>query len=96
LITDSEAAAHTAALNPKGAANLAGWALSIMATPEIASRVRDEPFPRIHALIDAIDGAEVDTGPAGYRFLLPGPDGQPIPHLGRRHPVERPHWVTHP
>jgi hypothetical protein len=29
--------------------------------------------------MDAIDSAEVDAGPAGYRFLLPGPDGQPIP-----------------
>lgn len=79
LITDSEAATHAATLNPKGPANLAGWALSVMAVPEIGSRVRDAPFTRTHALIDAIDGAEVDAGPAGYRFLLPGPDGQPTP-----------------
>lgn len=79
LVTDSEAAAHAAALNPKGPANLAGWAVSVMAVPEVASRVREAPFPRIHALIDAITGAEVDAGPTGYRFLLPGPDGQPTP-----------------
>lgn len=79
LITDSEPAAHAVTLNSRNAANLAGWALSIMATPEIASRVRSAPFPRIHALIDAIDGAPVDAGPDGYRFMLPGPDGQPTP-----------------
>jgi len=79
LILDTEQARHAEQLNPKSPANLAGWALSIMATPSIAPRIRTAPFPRIHALIDAIDGAEVDAGPAGYRFLLPGPDGQPTP-----------------
>ncbi|MEN3308987.1 MAG: hypothetical protein V7603_5189 [Micromonosporaceae bacterium] len=88
LITDSEPAAHAAALNPKSAASLAGWALSIMAVPEIASRVRSAPFPRIHALIDAIDGAPVDAGPAGYRFMLPGADGQLTPTWVDDIPVE--------
>jgi hypothetical protein len=50
-----------------------------MSVPEIASRIRSAPFPRIHALMDAIDGAEVDSGPVGYRFLLPGPDGALTP-----------------
>jgi hypothetical protein len=82
VITDSEPALHVATLNPRSAANLAGWALSIMAVPEIAGRMGSAPFPRIHALIDAIDaidGAPVDAGPSGYRFMLPGPDGQPVP-----------------
>lgn len=79
LILGSEAARQAELLNPKSAANLTGWTLSIMATPEIAPRIRAAPFPRIHALIDAIDGAKVDAGPAGYRFLLHGPDGEVTP-----------------
>jgi hypothetical protein len=35
-----------------------------MAVPDIASRVRAAPFPRIHALIDTIDGAAGRRGPA--------------------------------
>lgn len=79
LILDSEQARHAEELNPKSPANLAGWALSIMEMPDIAPRIRSAPFPRIHALMDAIAGAEVDAGPAGYRFLLPGPDGALTP-----------------
>ncbi|MGI5241401.1 hypothetical protein [Dactylosporangium sp. CA-139066] len=79
LIMESEPVAHAAALNPRSAANLAGWALSIMAVSEIASRVREAPFPRVHALIDTIDGAEVDACPTGNRFMLPGADGQLTP-----------------
>jgi hypothetical protein len=79
LILRSEAARRAEQLNPKSAANLAGWALSIMVLPEIAPRIRTAPFARIHALMDAIDGAEVDAGPSGYRFLLRGPDGEVTP-----------------
>jgi hypothetical protein len=44
VITKSEHARQVADLNPRGAANLAGWALSIMAVPQIASRVCAAPF----------------------------------------------------
>jgi hypothetical protein len=41
-------ARHAEQLNLTSPANLAGWALSIMATSDIAPQIRAAPFPRIH------------------------------------------------
>ncbi|WP_148710119.1 hypothetical protein [Micromonospora sp. M71_S20] len=79
FVLDSDAARRAEQINPKSPANLAGWALSIMNVPDIASRIRSAAFPRIHALLDAIDAVEVVADADGYRFILPGPDGQLAP-----------------
>ncbi|MEU7802623.1 hypothetical protein AB0B10_25525 [Micromonospora arborensis] len=79
FVLDTEVARRAEQLNPKSAANIAGWALSIMGTPDIEPRIRSASFPRIHALLSAIGGADVDAGPDGYRFMLPGPNGQLVP-----------------
>jgi hypothetical protein len=75
LITESAAAAERLRRNPHAGSDIAGWALSMFAMPEIAQHVRDAPFPRLRALIDVVQGATIDSGGDGYRFLLPGADG---------------------
>ncbi|GAA2679399.1 MULTISPECIES: hypothetical protein [Actinosynnema] len=55
----------------RGGVNLAAEALQLWRLPEIADRIRQAPYPRLHALLDAVGDARATVDEAGdVRFLL--------------------------
>ncbi|MEV4061619.1 hypothetical protein [Nonomuraea dietziae] len=70
-LTDTRQAHYEAGLR------FASWALLALREPDVRDRVRQAPFPRLQALLDALAGAPeiIDEAIDEYRFALPGPDG---------------------
>lgn len=58
--------------------NLASQALTLFRLPEIVDRIRQAPYPRLHALLDALGTAEpvVDQETGDFRFVLADPDSR--------------------
>lgn len=55
--------------------NLASQALALWRLPEVIDRVRQAPYPRLHALLDAIGTAPATSEDGDFSFTLPGPEG---------------------
>ncbi|MGH4020710.1 MAG: hypothetical protein ACRDT0_16085 [Pseudonocardiaceae bacterium] len=71
LVRDAAAQYHRAGVN------LASHALALLRQPEVIDWIRQAPYPRLHALLDAVGTAEAHVDDdQNYRFLVAGDDGQ--------------------
>jgi hypothetical protein len=62
--------------------NLAGNVFDQLRIPDVVQRTRRSPYPRLHQLLDALNGAETVVDGNGYRFRVPGsPRAQTIDEI---------------
>lgn len=77
VVTEYSLVQDTAPRYRRAGINLASHALTLLRIPEVIDRVRQAPYPRLRALLDAIGDAEVEFDDQDdWRFVLPGFDGQ--------------------
>lgn len=76
VITDHVTVRPVAQEYQRSGINLASEALQFWRMPEIVDRIRQAPYPRIHALLDTIGNAGTTVDENGdVRFLLPSENG---------------------
>jgi hypothetical protein len=78
VITDAAAVREADQQYRDAGINLASQALTFWRLPEIAERIREAPYPRLHALLDAIGDAApvVDEQTGQIRFAFPAERGE--------------------
>jgi hypothetical protein len=75
IAEQSPLANQHAASYRKAGINLASHALTLLRLPDVLDRVRQAPYPKLQALLDAIGDAPVAPDDAGdFYVTLPGPD----------------------
>lgn len=77
-VTTSPLVRETTPRYRRAGINLASHALTMLRIPEVAAKVRHAPYPRVHALLDAIGTAEftIDSPSGDFRFAMPVDDGE--------------------
>lgn len=79
IVTAAPLVLQTASQYRRAGINLASHALTLLRLPEVVDRVRQAPYPRLHALLDTIATAPATADEDGdYRFASPGPDGTDV------------------
>jgi hypothetical protein len=78
IVVNAPMVRETAEQYRRAGLNLASQALTLWRLPEVIDRVRQAPYPRLHALLDAIGTAPVTGADGDFWFTLPGPAGAEV------------------